>query len=266
MEETQATLRRLERHDWWLWVAAILVMLLLTAAVVILSFFLVTKETNASFQFNLSQEVRGLAALVLLFSIYAIYQQILIKQLRHQLADQLGASAELRVRAEEFQDKAIRDPLTGLYNRRLAEDRLLAEVTRSKRHGHPLAVLALDLNDFKLINDRYGHAAGDLVLKGLADRLKQSIRVPDVVARIGGDEFLVLLPECHVGQVERVVARLEGLDAEFHGQRIPFTVSTGWADYQPGESPEQLLERADQKLYVDKRTRKGQQSLVPDAR
>src|SRR5438046_8978906 len=101
------------------------------------------------------------------------------------------------MQAEEFQEKAIRDTLTGLYNRRLAEERLMVEVTRSKRYGHPLSVLALDLNDFKLINDGYGHAAGDLVLKRFADRLKQAIRVPDLAARIGGDEFLVLLPECH---------------------------------------------------------------------
>src|SRR5207237_4051929 len=91
---------------------------------------------------------------------------------------------------------AMIDPLTGLYNRRYAEQRLSAEVARSARRGHPLTILSLDLNNFKEINDTYGHPAGDLVLQEFAAHLNKVIRGSDLAVRLGGDEFLVLLPDC----------------------------------------------------------------------
>jgi diguanylate cyclase (GGDEF)-like protein len=213
------------------------------------------KSDNPLFQFNLHQNVRGLIALALLFDLYAIYQQVVTNRLHRRVNKEIEANVRLKMLAEEFRDLAMRDPLTGLYNRRLVDERLTEEVARSKRHGHPLAVLAIDLDNFKQINDRHGHAAGDMVLRAFADRLTQAMRVSDVAARIGGDEFLALLPECHPGQVERVLARLSPLDIEFRGQKIAITVSTGWADYVPGNSPQHLLERADEALYANKQSR-----------
>jgi diguanylate cyclase len=157
------------------------------------------------------------------------------------------------------------DPLTGLYNRRLAEQRLTGEVSRSQRYGHPLTVLVIDLNGFKQINDRHGHAAGDLVLKLFAERLNSAIRASDLAVRMGGDEFMVLLPECQPEQVQTLLNRLNSMAVEFHGENIPVTYAAGWAGYRPGETAEQMLERADQALYADKRAKKPAYS-VPAAR
>ena len=257
LQEIHASLQKLERRDWWLWGLAVLVMLLLTAAVVSLSFPNLLKVEDTFFQFSLNQAVRGLVGLVLLFNAYTIYQQVLIKRLRRQLSEQLDAMGRLRIRAEEFHKQAIIDALTGLYNRRFGEQRLAAEAARSRRHGHPFTVVALDLNSFKQINDRYGHPAGDHVLKEFAARLNGAVRVSDLAIRMGGDEFLILLPECPPERVQALLARLGPFEVDYGGEKISVSCSAGWVGYQRGETPEQFLERADKTLYADKRARKA---------
>ena len=266
LREIQASLRKLERRDWWLWVLAIVVMLLLTLAVISLSFPGLLKFEDPFFQFSLNQAVRGLVGLVLLFNTYTIYQQVMIKRLRRQLSEQLDAMSRLQSRAQEFHKQATIDVLTGLYIRRFGEQRLEAEAERSRRYGHPLTLVAIDLNDFKQINDRYGHPAGDLVLKEFAERLNGAIRVSDIAVRMGGDEFLVLLPECPADQVQTLLARLSPLEVHHQGQTIPVHFSAGWVGYERGETPEQFLERADQTLYADKRARKARTLTVPTPR
>jgi diguanylate cyclase (GGDEF)-like protein len=261
MQKIQDSLRRLERRDWWLWWAAVFVMLLLTLAVVSLSLPTIFRETDRYFQLNLSLAVRGLVGLVLLFNVYTVYQQVLIKRLRQEMAEHVEQMSNLKIRAEEFHKLATLDPLTGLYNRRLAERRLKGEVSRSQRYGHPLTVLVIDLNGFKQINDRYGHAAGDLVLRLFAERLNSAIRASDLAVRMGGDEFMVMLPECQPEQVQVLLERLRSITVEFHGETIPVTYAAGWVGYQPGETAEQMLERADQALYADKRAKKPPHSI-----
>lgn len=263
IEETYAQLQKLERRDWWLWLTALVVTQLLTAAVILVTLFGPSHPNDASFQETLHRHLGGLVGVVLLFNLHAIYQQISVKRLRRQLAQQMGTIVRLETHAEDLQTLASVDPLTELSNRRIADERLEAEVKRSRRHGHPLAVVMFDLNDFKQINDRYGHGAGDLVLKQFAGRLKKSLRTSDMAARLGGDEFLAVLPECQVGQADHVLARLGPMAIDFRGQKIPFTFSAGLAHYQSGESIQSLLERADQALYADKDVRKGR--MRPDA-
>ncbi len=255
-QEIRGSLRRIERRDWWLWGYAILVILSLTAAVVALSVSVLTKPDEPFFQFQISQSVRGLVGVVLLFNLYTIYQQIHVKRLRGQLTEQIEIAAEQHMRAEEFLKLAMLDPLTDLHNRRFAQERLAAEISRSQRHGYSLTVLLTDLDDFKQLNDRYGHFAGDLALKEFAHRLTKVIRGSDLAVRMGGDEFLVLLPECQLGDVQHVVARLRPLEICVNGEKVSFTFSAGWADYQPGESPEELLQRADHALYANKHSHK----------
>jgi len=257
LNEIRASLRTLERRDWWLWAIAIVVMLLLTLAVVSLTFPGLMKIEDPYFQFGMNQAVRGLVGLVLLFNTYTIYQQMMIKRLRRQFSRQLDEMGRLKDKAEEFHKQATLDPLTGLHNRRAGEQRLSAEAERSRRYGHPFTVLALDLNNFKTINDRYGHPAGDQVLKEFATRLAATIRVSDLAVRMGGDEFLVLLPECPSEQVQAMLARLRPLEVDYQGQKIPVTFSAGWVGYEVGETPEQFLERADHTLYADKRAKKA---------
>jgi diguanylate cyclase (GGDEF)-like protein len=256
LEEIQASLKKLERRDWWLWVVAIVVMLLLTLAVVSLSFPGLLKTEDPIFQFSLNEAVRGLVGLVLLFNTYSIYQQVQIKRLRRQFSEQLQVMSRLKVRAEEFHRLATVDPLTGLYNRRFAETRLAAEASRSQRYGHPMTVVSFDLNSFKQINDQYGHPAGDQVLKEFAERLNGAIRVSDYAIRMGGDEFLVILPECPAEQVQALFSRLKEIEVNYAGHVIQVQYSAGWVGYEAGESPEMFLERADRLLYANKRTSK----------
>jgi diguanylate cyclase (GGDEF)-like protein len=116
--------------------------------------------------------------------------------------------------------------------------------------------LLLDLNELKAINDRHGHAAGDLVIKGFAERLQRAIRGSDLAVRLGGDEFMALLPECRADEVRHVLGRVEGLDLEYQGEKIRCHFSSGFTDYKPGESPAELLKRADDALYAHKRSGK----------
>jgi diguanylate cyclase (GGDEF)-like protein len=257
LAEVQEQLRKLERRDWWLWSMAIIVMLLLTFTVFSMSFPELTKVDDPFFQFSLNQSVRGLIGLVLLFNAYTIYQQVAVKRLRRQFSKQLEEMRILQVRAEEFQRLAIVDPLTGLSNRRVAEERLASEASRSRRYGHPLTVVSLDLDKFKQINDTYGHLAGDQVLKEFAARLDSAIRLSDLASRMGGDEFLVVLPECSTSQVDALLARLRPMEVAWAGRKIAVSFSVGWVGYEKGETTEQFLERADRTLYADKRAGKA---------
>ena len=113
---------------------------------------------------------------MLLFNIYSIYQQVSLKKTRRQLSAALAKSEQLR-------KEATTDPLTGLANRRTAEDHLVREAARARRRRSPLTAVAFDLNNFKQINDRHGHAAGDLVLRTFAEKLTSRRRGEDMVVR-----------------------------------------------------------------------------------
>ena len=243
-------LQRIERRDWWVWGYTIFVILLLTFAVISLTLPALIQGTETYLNIKFSEAVFSLIGFIALFNLYTVYQQIVIKRLRRQLAEKQGQTDILR-------NLAMIDPLTGLYNRRFAEQRLTAEVARSERKGHPLTVITVDLNDFKHINDAYGHAAGDKVLQEFAFRLNKVIRGTDLAVRLGGDEFLVLLPECTLEQLQFVLGRLGSMEVEWQGHKIPVTFSAGWKQYEMGDRPHELLEKADQALYVKKRATKA---------
>lgn len=251
--------RRIDKRDWWVRGYSIFVILLLTFAVISLALPALLTGAETFFRIKLTEAVYGLITLIVLFNIYTIYQEILIKRLRRQLLERADHSHILR-------NLAMIDPLTGLYNRRFAEQRLNAEVARSERRGHPLTVLTLDLNNFKEINDTYGHPAGDQVLQEFASRLNKVIRGSDLAVRLGGDEFLVVLPECTLEQLQLVLQRLSSFELDWQGQKIPVTFSAGWKDYEMGDRPEEMLARADQALYTNKRaTKKDKPATKPGA-
>ena len=248
-QELAREFRKIEKRDWWVRGYSIFVAILVVFALIAFSLPAVRSGAGMIFNVKTVDVVFGLIALVVLFNILAISQAILIKRLRRQLAEKQGHSDLLR-------SLAMVDPLTGLYNRRFAEQRLAAEVARSERKGHPLTILTLDLNNFKFINDTYGHPAGDLVLQEFAARLNNVIRGADLAVRLGGDEFLVLLPECTLQQLELVLGRLGSLVVDWHAHKIPVTFSAGWKQYEMGERPEEMLARADEVLYARKRAGK----------
>lgn len=257
LPELQAKLERLERRDWWLWSTAVIVMLLLTFAVFTMSFPSLVKVEDPFFQASLNRAVRGLIGLVLIFNAYTIYQQVTLKRLRRDFSRQIQEMRILQVRAGEFERMALVDSLTGLANRRVAEGRLASEAARSERYGHPLTVISFDLDKFKQINDTYGHAAGDQVLKEFARRLSAATRKSDMAARMGGDEFLALLPECTGDHVQTLLNRMRPMETEYAGVKIPIRFSAGWVAYEKGETTEQFLERADRTLYAEKRSGKA---------
>jgi diguanylate cyclase (GGDEF)-like protein len=270
-EEIHSHLRHLDRRQWWLWSSTVAVILLLTLAVASFAFPAMLSREQGTYSFYLNQSVRALVGMVLVFSVYVIYQQVLIYRMRNQLAQQIQSLAKVESLASEVYKLAALDQLTGLYNRRSGEQRLAQEISRAQRHGRPLTVLLLDLNELKAVNDKHGHAAGDLVIKGFAERLQRAIRGSDLAVRLGGDEFMALLPECRADEVRHVLARVEGLDVEYQGETIRCNFSSGWTDYKPGEAPAELLKRADDALYSNKRSGKqkadpsGISSAVPQA-
>src|ERR1700691_1228024 len=249
-------LRKLDRRQWWLWSSTVLVLILLTIAVASFAFPAILSVEQVTYSFYLNQAVRALVGIVLLFSVYVVYQQSMIVRMRNQLADQIQSLAKVQILTDEVYKLAALDQLTGLYNRRSGEQRMAEEISRAVRHERPLTLLLLDLDGLKQINDQYGHAAGDLVLKTCADRLQRAIRGSDLAVRLGGDEFMALLPECRAEEVRHVLARVDNLEFEFDDQKLRLQYSRGWTDYAPGETPQELLKRADGALYENKRAGK----------
>jgi diguanylate cyclase (GGDEF)-like protein len=259
--QIQTAMRHVGRRQWWLWSSAVMVTLLLTLGIASFAFPGLLRQESATYPIDLNQALRGLVGLVLLFNIYTVYQQLQIRRLQESLAEQVCTMSKMEARTEEVFNLAILDPLTGLYNRRCGEQRLAQEILRSQRHGHPLTVISLDLNGLKYINDTFGHAAGDELIKCFARRINKAIRGSDLAIRQGGDEFVLLLPECKPEEVRHVLGRLSGMKLDLGGQTIPLVFSVGWTNYVPGESAETLLQRADEAMYANKRAAKEQNEL-----
>jgi diguanylate cyclase (GGDEF)-like protein len=166
------------------------------------------------------------------------------------------------LQAQAHAHAAAIDPVSGIFNRRYFHIRLEEELHRSRRHETPVALLMLDLDDFKEVNDSLGHLAGDVVLKDVAEILKHSIRVFDVCARFGGEEFAIIIPgsstEDATASAERIRQRIEGYrpsDSALAGLRM--TASVGLAVSLEPTTSRELITRADQALYAAKRAGKN---------
>lgn len=142
------------------------------------------------------------------------------------------------------------DSLTGLWNRARTLHFLIEEVARANRYGAPFSVVLIDIDHFKSVNDIYGHAVGDSVLRQFAGLLRDGVRVVDKVGRLGGEEFLIILPETDAASAERAVHALQKRINGFSFERVQHkSASFGIAEYRPGESLDSLMERADQAMY-----------------
>ncbi|AVO56491.1 diguanylate cyclase [Pseudomonas chlororaphis] len=158
-----------------------------------------------------------------------------------------------REHLEEQRQKALIDPLTGLPNRAAWSERLEHEVAQWQQHGNTLLLAMLDLDHFKSINDNYGHLAGDKVLKIIAGVLRKRLRGNDFIARFGGEEFVLLMPDTTwpIGArlAETLRAAIEACPFHFKGERVTITMSIGMSAFKPGERSDLVLKRADQALY-----------------
>jgi len=168
-----------------------------------------------------------------------------------------------------LEQMVVNDPLTSLHNRRYLMDRLLQEMQRADRHGEPLAFALIDLDSFKLINDQYGHVLGDNVLRAVGKAIAKSVRVSDVAARYGGDEFALILPQTPAEGAMRVCERLlrnisEVILQDDTGRMFRVTASLGLAYYPADdvETPEDLVHSADGALYGAKRSGKNRFTAV----
>jgi len=153
----------------------------------------------------------------------------------------------------EVQRLAVTDPLTGLYNRHKLDEGLAIEVERARRYDRPLSLIMIDLDGLKAINDKYGHPAGDKVLKLVSEAIRSQIRTVDLPARIGGDEFLILLPEADLDAATLVAQRVcsKITSTSFKGELL--SVSAGVAQWSPTHSTaESFLEAVDQAMYQAK--------------
>ncbi|MBI2093173.1 MAG: GGDEF domain-containing protein [Candidatus Omnitrophica bacterium] len=168
-------------------------------------------------------------------------------------------TSALRKVTQRLRTLAITDELTGLHNRRFFLERLKWEYKRSKRYQRPLACLMIDVDRFKQVNDRFGHAAGDLVLKQVARELKALLRQSDILARLGGDEFAIALPETSTEQASSVAEKLRRIQisiADGKQEGIPsISLSVGVGSAEESPDPEKTLEAADQALYAHKQRR-----------
>ena len=167
-------------------------------------------------------------------------------------------TAALRRTSARLRQMAVTDDLTGLYNRRFFLDRWKWEYERAKRYQRPLVCLMVDVNNFKQVNDHLGHHAGDLVLKQVAQELKTMLRQSDILARFGGDEFIVALPETSSAQADSVAEKLRQISIrvpEPGGHELPpISVSVGMGRVtEQDQTPDMTLEAADQSLYQSKR-------------
>jgi two-component system cell cycle response regulator len=176
-----------------------------------------------------------------------------------ELVARVAAAGRTKVLQEELLEQTRRleslifeDSLTGLANRRYILTQLASQVSGARRHGRPLSAAIVDNDHFKTVNDRHGHQAGDAVLVAVTRALAQNLRAEDHLGRLGGEEFLVVLPDTDAAAAARVTDKLcreaARTEVEHDGDRIAVTVSIGvatWAD----EAPEELLRRADRALY-----------------
>jgi diguanylate cyclase (GGDEF)-like protein len=176
-------------------------------------------------------------------------------KLAQAVADEVGlALAGLKVRTS-LRQQSIRDPLTGLYNRRFLEEFLLRELARADRKKHPLSIITLDIDHFKRINDSLGHAAGDIALRRVGLLLQGFVRQSDIACRVGGEEFSVLLPEASLQiaaqRAEDIRKAVQELKLKFGDTEIgAITVSLGVAAFpEHGTSVDALIHAADQALY-----------------
>lgn len=149
--------------------------------------------------------------------------------------------------------RAQLDPLTRLANRQAYNERLEYEHARWQRYSSPLALLVIDIDRFKTINDRFGHSAGDKVLQAVARVLQNNLRSTDFLARYGGEEFVVLMPETPLEAAQRTAEKLreavEGRPFRAGSERLNVTVSVGVAAFGPGDAPQRVFDRADRALY-----------------
>lgn len=229
----------------------VLVMMVLTAGILLRIYpkiFWNLQGTDAERNY-VPQLLVGLFFLVGLLSCYVLEQRRRLKRTQNRLIQEL-------IRRETAERLAVIDPLTELYNRRYIMQALTREARRADRQDLRLALVMIDVNGFKSVNDTLGHLVGDRILREVALLLESTFRATDIVSRYGGDEFLVLLVDAQENEASRAIERLRYQVAQWnHAESIAgyrMSLSCGAAAYRPNSDVVEVLAAADRAMYEDK--------------
>ncbi len=249
-EEIQYQIQQLSGRDWQLWSIGALVMLVLVAGMLAIFFpnFFSEKKVLVVEQRFLPQLLFGLITLIVLVNIYLIEQRRSLNATRTVLIRELVFNQRL----ENF---SLFDPLTQLFNRRALDEIVQREIARVSRTGSSLTFLIIDIDGFRSINTQFGHLAGDKLLVDVAQVLRNCFRGGDLLFRLGGDEFLVVMPDTGETQVEPALNRLQkAIETWNAGRRRDYDLGLSWgvAGYVVGLSLEDILRHAERRLYQRK--------------
>jgi len=255
----ESRLQRLERHEWWLWLSALVVTILSGIVFLLSSFPSLFPRSDRFSEIGSDQAKWAILGLLLLFNTWLVYRQWSFRRLRAQLT---GLTGDAQSNLEGVYDPSGMDPVTGLFTRASVEQLLGKEVARARRRNSPLSLVALHLDDFAQLNQRYGSTVGDLILKEFADRLRKASRGSDFGVRLGSDDFLLILPECSLSDAKITSDRLGSLEMKCSGHDIALTYSVGWIDYKSGEVPSNLFKRAGDVLQLYKNASKDSSSTT----
>jgi diguanylate cyclase (GGDEF)-like protein len=200
-----------------------------------------------------------------------LYIQPRKKMLLHHTAiintiiSSINIALDKNLSIQQLENAATIDPLTNCYNRRALDTYLENDIAYAKRHGFDLSIVMLDLDDFKLINDVYGHQAGDAVLKAISSLIPSAVRKSDYLARYGGEEFVLVLPDSTLYSAVQVAHKLREIiqnrKIHFGGKTISISASFGVASLESKQDGSSLLREADERLYKAKAL--GKNNVVP---
>jgi diguanylate cyclase (GGDEF)-like protein len=246
-QQAESGLRQIARREWWLWFSAFFVATLSALAYLLSSFPSFFRHSEHFYEIRSDQARWGILSLLLLFNGWMLYRQWSFRRQRKQLS---GQNAGADAHGGEFSDSSGSDPVTGLHTRAFIEQQLGKEIARARRQNTALSLATVHLDEFAEVNKRYGQSAMDEALKELARRLKKACRGSDFAARLASDDFLLVLPECNLGEVKAVLNRLGALEMVCSGRKMNLVYTTGWVDYQAGDLPADLLKRAAQLLHL----------------
>lgn len=245
-QNVESGLRQLGRREWWLWLSALFVTTLSVTGFALTAFPAFFQHREHFYEIRPDQARWGILCLLLLFNGWMVYRQWSFRRMRKNLT-RVGAGLDTQA---GISDPTSADPVTGLFTKAFAEQQLGKEIARAKRQNSLLSLATIHLDEFDQLNQRYGLSATDAALKELARRLKKACRGSDFAVRLTDDDFLLVLPECGLGEVKLVLNRLGSLEMNCAGRKVTLAYTTGWVDYQPGDLAGDLIKRALQLLHL----------------
>jgi diguanylate cyclase (GGDEF)-like protein len=244
-------LSQLEKRDFEQWVIVVGTGMLVAIGLVAILFpGALLREGTVHFEITVSRQLfTGLVVLLVLFNTYMITSRLKLRRTRGQVISTAIHSELLRL-------QSFSDPLTEVYNRRSLDDMMKKYTSRAERLKKPLSFLMIDVDAFREINSRFGHTTGDFVLLEVATILKSAVRGSDAVIRYGGDEFLVILADAPIADVDIVKARIKRFVQDWnhsgHLKDFEMSLSVGAAMWSPGKTSDDIMNEADKAMYAVK--------------